>query len=118
MKNIGVNIVYKNSKLETVCDKTYTLKEYTEMLHTDLLRLISDIEDMAYKFNDGKPKSEWTDDSWSMFCCIKHKLLDKAGEIERLPENIIEYDASTQLDTDIDNEQDLSRFVARVFNKL
>ena len=91
MENIGVNISYKNSKQETVCNKTYTLEEYTALMHADQLRLISDVEDMAYKLNQGKPKSEWTDDSWASFCCIKHKLLYKAGEIERLPQNLVEY---------------------------
>lgn len=106
MDNIGVHITYKNSKQETVCDKTYSLNEYTDQMRTDQLRLISDIEDMAYRLNHGKPKSEWTDDSWASFCCIKHKLLDKAGEIERLPQNIVEYEG-----------ENFSKFVANVFNK-
>ena len=111
MKNIGVNISYKNSKLETVCNKTYTLSEYTQMMQIDLLRLISDVEDMAYKLNQGKPKSEWTDDSWAAFCCIKHKLLDKAGEIGRLPQNIVEYQGEDASD------EGLTGFVARVFGE-
>lgn len=115
MDNIGVNVSYKNAKQETVCNRTYTFREYTEMIRVDLLRLISDVEDMAYKLNQGKPKSEWTDESWSAFCCIKHKLLDKAGEIERLPQNIVEYD--TPAIAEDDDEQNLSRFVARVFNR-
>jgi len=45
---------------------------------------------MAYLLNDNKPKSEWSNESWAAFCKIKHKLLDKAGEIERLPQNIVE----------------------------
>lgn len=114
MENIGVNISYKNSKQETVCNKTYTLEEYTKLMHADQLRLISDVEDMAYKLNQGKPKSEWTDDSWAAFCCIKHKLLDKAGEIERLPQNLVDYDRA-MIEEDID--ENLSNFVARVFNK-
>ena len=114
MENIGVNISYKNSKQETVCNKTYTLEEYTALMHADQLRLISDVEDMAYKLNQGKPKSEWTDDSWASFCCNKHKLLDKAGEIERLPQNLVEYSRD---DGTEDDEENLSKFVARVFNK-
>lgn len=45
---------------------------------------------MAYALNDNKPKSEWSNESWTAFCRIKHKLLDKAGEIDRLPQNIVE----------------------------
>lgn len=113
MKNIGVNITYKNSKLETVCDKTYTLEEYTKMMRADLLRLITDVEDLIYKMNGGKPRMEWTDDSWVAFCCIKHKQLDKAGEIERLPDNLV----TLAEHAGEDDDENLSEFVARVFNK-
>lgn len=85
------------------------------MLHADLLRLITDVEDMAYKFNRGKSKTEWTDESWVAFCCIKHKLLDKAGEIERLPQNLVEYPKDEK--SAIDDEQSLHQFVTSVFGK-
>lgn len=62
------------------------------MLRLDLLRVISDVEDLVYRLNDHKPKSEWNDEVWSAFCHIKHKILDKAGDIGRLPENIHEQD--------------------------
>lgn len=89
-KEYEVNVTYKNDALETVLDKTYTLKEYSDMLRADLLRIITDIEDLIYEMNDNKPKNEWSDLSWASFCKIKHKLLDKAGAIGRLPDNIIE----------------------------
>lgn len=58
------------------------------MLRADLLRLITDVEDMVYMMNGNKPKDEWADETWASFCRIKHKLLDKAGDIGRLPDNI------------------------------
>jgi len=58
-----------------------------EMVRADLLRLITDVEDLVYQANGNKPKNEWTDESWAAFCRIKHKLLDKAGDIGRLPDN-------------------------------
>lgn len=78
------------------------------MIRTDLLRLITDVEDMAYHANDNKPKEEWTDESWSTFCKIKHKLLDKAGDIGRLPDNQFEY---------AEKDNSLSEFVASVLNE-
>jgi len=41
-----------------------------------------------YAMNGNKQKADWSDESWSAFCRIKHKLLDKAGDIGRLPETI------------------------------
>lgn len=106
-KKLGVKVVYRNEKLDPVYEMTYSLKEYTDMLRADLLRQITDIEDMQYAVNDNKPKTEWTDDSWVNFCRIKHKLLDKAGDIGRLPENIFECDAT---------DKSQSEFVADVLN--
>ena len=61
------------------------------MIRVDLLRLITDVEDMVYRMNRNKPKEEWSDESWETFCRIKHKILDKAGDIGRLPDNVFEY---------------------------
>ncbi len=78
------------------------------MVRADLLRLITDVEDLVYQANGNKPKNEWTDESWAAFCRIKHKLLDKAGDIGRLPDNQFEY---------TEKENSLSEFVASVLNK-
>ena len=90
MKNLGVKVTYRNRDLESIYTKTYSFCEYTEMLHADLLRLVTDIEDLCYTMNGGKPKDEWTDESFAAFNKIKHKLLDKAGDIGRMPENMVE----------------------------
>lgn len=78
------------------------------MIRADLLRQITDVEDMVYQANGNKPKEEWSDESWSAFCRIKHKLLDKAGDIGRQPENIFEYE---------EKDKSLSEYVASVLNK-
>lgn len=92
-----VHIVYRNAKLVPVADEVYSLTEYVGMVRNDLLRLISDVEDLAYVATGGTVKAEWDDSVWSKFCLIKHKLLDKAGEMERLPQNLIcEGDANGQ----------------------
>lgn len=38
--------------------------------------------------NDNKQKEDWPDDVWVKFQHIKHKILDNAGSIGRLPEDI------------------------------
>jgi hypothetical protein len=85
---MGVRIVYRNEKLEPTYIREYSLGEYTETMRLDLLRLITDVEDLIYDAYGGKAKDEWGDRVWVSFCKIKHKLLDKAGDISRLPENI------------------------------
>ena len=109
MKEIGVRVTYRNEKLESVLEKSYTLQEYMDMIRADLLRLITDVEDAFYRMNGNKPKDEWTDDAWTSFCRIKHKLLDKAGEVGRLPENIFEYEAR--------DDETLSEFLAGILDK-
>ena len=89
-KDICIRVSYKNADMKEVCEKRYTLEEYTGMLRADLLRLITDIEDLVYEMNGNKPKREWSDTSWAAFQKVKHKMLDKAGEIGRLAENIQE----------------------------
>jgi len=105
-RTLGVKVVYRNKEMEPVYTKTYSLKEYTDMLRTDLLRLVTDVEDLCYAANGNKDKEEWTDETFAAFNKIKHKLLDKAGDIGRLPENI------TELTT-----ESLSNFVARILNE-
>lgn len=59
------------------------------MFRNDLLKVITDIEDAFYVATGNKHRDEWPDDVWGAFTRIKHKLLDKAGDIGRLPENLV-----------------------------
>ena len=88
--DIGIKVIYRNRDMTPTYSKTYTLNEYTDMLRADLLRLVTDIEDLCYTANSGNPKEEWTEETFTAFNKIKHKLLDKAGDIGRIPENIVE----------------------------
>ena len=103
---LGVRVVYRNKEMNPVYTKTYSLQEYTEMLRVDLLRLVTDIEDLCYVANGNKDKEEWSDETFAAFNKIKHKLLDKAGDIGRLPENMTEIKQET-----------LSNFVARILTE-
>lgn len=86
--NLCVNVVYRDKDKQPVYTKNYTLREYTDMLRADLLRIITDIEDMCYAVNGGQQKEDWSDETFSGFNKIKHKILDKAGDIGRVPDNI------------------------------
>ena len=88
MNDIIVKVTYKNEKQEPVYEKSYSFRDYTDMIRADILRIITDVEDLVYSVNNGNPKEQWTDETWAAFTKIKHKLLDKAGDIGRLPENI------------------------------
>lgn len=92
-KDLYVRITYRNANLDPVNTQMYELKDYTDMMRNDLLKVISDIEDAFYVATGNRYKDEWPDDVWSSFTRIKHKLLDKAGDIGRLPDNLIAGDS-------------------------
>lgn len=89
MQDPKVLITYRNSNMEPVSTHLYSLSEYTDMLRNDLLKVISDVEDGFYKACGNQNRDEWPDDVWVSFLRIKHKILDKAGDIGRLPGNIV-----------------------------
>ena len=88
MSDFKVNIEYKNKDLETVVEKEYSFIDYTEMLNLELKRILMDVEDAFYYFSDNKQKSEWAPEALDRFNKIRHKLLDQANAIKRLPENL------------------------------
>lgn len=59
----------------------------------DLKRIITDVEDMIYAMNNNLPKEEWGENELMAFAKIRSKILDKAGEVARLPESIFDADA-------------------------
>lgn len=101
-KRVGVEISYLNSDLRVVSKRRYGLKEYVSLVRLDLLRVIADVEDLCYKVHDGAPKSMWREDVSDIFQRVRHKLLDKAGEIDRLP-NVLVFSDSDMVSLDGDN---------------
>ena len=104
--DLVVNVTYLDANLKPRYHRTYSLREYTDQLQEDLRRVITDVEDLCYVANDNKEKDEWSDETFSLFNKIKHKLLDKAGDIGRLPNNLEVLDKET-----------LTGFVARILNE-
>lgn len=105
-EDLVVNVTYMDANMKPRYRRTYSLSDYTFQLQEDLRRVITDVEDLCYIANDNKEKEEWSDETFSLFNKIKHKLLDKAGDIGRLPDNLKILDRET-----------LTGFVARVLNE-
>lgn len=105
VQEINVRVTYRDKNLQPTYTKTYTLTEYAETMRSDLQGLVGEVETLGYIANGNKPKEEWSDESFAIFSRIKHKLLDKAGEIERLPSNMI-----------LRASEPLSNYVARLLN--
>lgn len=84
-----VNLEYRNRDMDIVSQKECDLSDYTELLKSGLVRLILDAEDLVYKATDGQSKVEWEDEVSSAFYRLRHKLLDMAGEIGRIPQNLL-----------------------------
>lgn len=96
-EDIRVRVEYKNRDMKTWSVREYELRDYTDMIRLDLLRLIGDVEDACEAATGETSKEDWPDAVMEAFLHIKHKLLDKAGEIGRLPDNIIIDDDETVL---------------------
>ena len=88
MNNLKVNVVYRDKNLDPVYEKTYALRDYTDMIRMNIMRIITDVEDIVYTANGNLPKDDWSDKTFVAFQHIKHKLLDNAGAIGRLPDEI------------------------------
>lgn len=87
MKNFSVKIAYKNRDLEQVSEWVYDFEQYADMMKRELTRIIMDVEDVIYHL-DGRSKDEWDAETTERFQRIRHKLLDQANAIERLPQNL------------------------------
>lgn len=105
MKEICVKITYRDKDLQPTYTKTYSLGEYADNMRADLQGLVGEVETLGYIANGNKPKEDWSDESFSLFNRIKHKLLDKAGEIGRLTSNIV-----------LKSSEPLSDYVARILD--
>lgn len=94
---LNVSVEYKNKDMKTVCEKKYSLSEYTALISLDIKRIIMDVEDLVYLLEDGSSKDDWSEDALKSFSRIRHKLLDRAGDIERLTDNLyIDHDGSDE----------------------
>lgn len=87
MSDWKVKIEFKNKDLETVVEKEYNFIDYTDMLNLELKRILMDVED-AFYYLSGKQKDQWPEELTERFNKIRHKLLDQANAIKRLPNTL------------------------------
>ena len=87
MDDFKVNIEYKNKNLQTVNERIYGFQEYVNELQLNIKRVITDVEDAFYRMQ-GKQKDEWDDEMKALFDKIRHKLLDQANAVQRLPSTL------------------------------
>lgn len=88
MSDLSVKVSYKNKNLEKVKDRTYDFNEYTDMVYFELMRVIMDIEEVFYKLEDYRSKEKWSSEHIDEFQKIRHKILDQANAVKRLPQNV------------------------------
>ena len=88
MSDFRVKVSFKNQELETVVEREYDFIDYTMLIDLDLKRVLKHIEDAFSYFNNGKPKEEWPQEAYDRFSYIRHKILDEANAVKRLPENL------------------------------
>lgn len=84
-----VNLEYRDHDMNIVSQKECALEDYTELLKSGIVRLILDAEDLIYKATGGQGKAEWDDEVSTSFYRLRHKLLDMAGEVGRIPQNLM-----------------------------
>ena len=87
-KDFTVKIDYLNKNMEQINQKTYAFQEYTNMLELEIKRMILDVEDAFYKLEEGKQKADWSQETQQSFNKIRHKLLDVANSVGRLPKTL------------------------------
>lgn len=88
MSDWTVRIEFKNKDLETVVEKEYDFIDYTNMLNREIKKVLDNIEDAFFYFSGYKPKKDWDEETTKRFSVIRHKLLDQANAVGRLPDNL------------------------------
>lgn len=109
MNDFTVRVSYMNKNMEKVNEQEYDFKQYLEMVKLELMRIIMDVQDSFISMNDGKPKEEWDASILKQFQKIRHKLLDQANAIERIPNNLYLTDMKCE-------PMKVSELLANIFN--
>lgn len=87
ISDYSVSVTYKNSQLDQVRTRTYRFDEYCNDLRNNVLAAIGEVE-LAMGVAQGDPdKSKWSESSMEHFKKVRHKLLDVANNVSRLPTN-------------------------------
>ncbi len=88
MSDWTVKIKYRNADMETIVEKEYEFIDYVDMLDLGLKGILVDVENAFYALQDNKAKEDWSQDAKARYSTIRHKLLDKANAVKRLPQTL------------------------------
>lgn len=87
MKDLYVNVKVRNRNMEIIAEEMYELTTYTEMVKLGIQRVITEVNALISKATQ-RPFEQWDEETLSQFSYIRRLLLDRAGEIGRLPDNL------------------------------
>lgn len=87
--DLYIHSVHRNANLDITSEENIPIRDYTEQISIGLYHIMEDVENVFYRFMQGRSKEDWPQTILNDFNAIKHKIFDKAGEIKRLPENLI-----------------------------
>lgn len=88
MTDFTVKVTYRGKDAASGKEWNYDLRQYADLMKRELVRVIMDVEDALYAAQGDKSKDEWDEETMARFQRIRHKLLDQANAIERLPQNL------------------------------
>ena len=111
LNDFTVHVIYKNKAFDDVSTRTYALTDYCQELRTKLMHTIMDVENSFYSYQDNKSKDEWDCEAMESFQKIRHKLLDAANAVNRIPTNLKYKGANI-------NSMKASEFIADTINNM
>lgn len=88
MSKKNVRIEYKNAEGILVGSEDMDLTEYAMMKKLALQRVIGDVEKLIYTMNGNLPRAQWSEETMKQFSAIRRQLLDVAGDVGRIPEQM------------------------------
>lgn len=108
-KNYTVLVEYRNRDMEKIGERRYDFQEYVDLVSLEIKRIILDVEDMLFRIEEQKQKDEWSNENMVDFMKIRHKLLDEANAVSRIPHQL-QYKGKPC------DAQQLNEFIAAVVN--
>lgn len=111
LNDCTVNVVYKNRSLEDVSCRSYSLVDYCQEQKLNLMHIITDVENAFYAMQNNQSKDDWSPQAMELFQRIRHKLLDSANSMERLPKNLCYKGVNV-------NSVSFSEYLANIINGL
>ncbi len=88
VQDYTVKITYRNETLKPVSQRVLPLNDYCREQRQTLMHVIADVETVFYSLLGNESKEDWPPEAVEAFQKIRHRILDAANNIERLPNNL------------------------------